>query len=501
VITIAGEADHVEDLAQVAPDDPDSREGPEESFLEDQDKENDEPDLGTAQSKRPKRKSIARRFARPKKRSSTGSLQNELVNESREARGEQSTRRDGSAAGPSVGLSLAAKDTTFPLSVRHENGVAIPTKAPRSKQPSPIDEIAPPTNVRTNITREPSALIADEEPAEDESTLSIQDGGPSKKRRKRKSIIVKKRNGRKASAQSAASASPVPRRRRRQTHTASPARTPYREPFENEDETYLPEEVSPEPPTPAPTKKSRKATRTIPSIESDNPAPSRHRSTSSEPRSGYPITTHRLVNTSALPTISEELEGASGDELDHLTKTRAAPNAVDVLAQICRESVATALTATLTTSQGGSLKLRTAALESFGHELEARLFDMSAAVENRLTLEARVRSSKREKNAVQGRWMELRREREEVALRTDAVRRRHTEGEERGRESWGVSEACFGVGAVGERERGTEGEGLEGLMGSVGRVVSGGEGGGALQRVREFKARMEGLLGVLREGR
>jgi hypothetical protein len=96
--------------------------------------------------------------------------------------------------------------------------------------------------------------------------------------------------------------------------------------------------------------------------------------------------------------------------------------------------------------------------------------------------------------------MEVRRQREEVVLRMDAVRKEHWEGEERGAESWKVSEGCFGVGVVMERERGSEIEGLEGLIGSISRGVSGFEGGGVLQRVKDFNARMERMVQVLGVG-
>jgi hypothetical protein len=500
-IAIAEEASDNEDSAPVRQVAPDIVEGPDELFLDDQeDKENDEPNMGFAQGKRKKRKSMARRFSKPKKRSSTGSLQQEQIEESREFVREPSTR-DEYAAGPSARPTLVAKDTNFPLTVRHQNGVAIPTKAPRSKGASTaIDNTEPLTKARTVRTREPHAPTEDGDPDAEDSILSLQNEGPSKKRRKRKSITVQKKSKRRLSAQSTASASPVQRPRRPQARTVSPTATPYQEPIENEDETYIPEEVSPEPPAPAIRKKPRRNAKTIPSIESDNLVPHRYGSTSFEPRSGFPITTHRLVNTSALPTITEENEQSNSDhDLDPFSTltARAAPNAVDVLAQICRESVASALITTHSSASGSGLKRKTDALESFGRELESRLFDMSAAVENRLTLEGRVRASKREKSAMQSRWVEVRRQREEVALKMDAVRREHWEGEGRGGQSWRVSEACFGIGVVIEREKGTELEGLEGLLGSVGRDVSGFEGGGTLQRVREFNARMERMIHVL----
>jgi hypothetical protein len=501
-IAIAEEASRDEastPLNQVQADIP---QGVEESLLDlQEDKENDEPSLGATQSKRKKRKSIARKFTRPKKRSSTGSLQEEQAEGLPIVPNTELSTGEDSSAGTSTNQSSGDKPTSFPIVVRQHQGVAIPTKAPRAKeqaQQSTVDE-GPPTSTGAR-TKAPRAIFAAPEVAESEAEGSVrsqQNEGPSKKRRKRKSIVIKKKSGRRVSSQSAASASPRPRQI--QVRTISPAATPYREGDEVEDESYIPEEVSPEPPTPAIRKKPR-TVKIVPSIETDNPAPARHRSSSSEPRSSFPITTHRLVNTSALPTITEENEVASDDDLNPLHDTRTAPNAVDVLSQICRETVAAAITNIRTTATGSELKRKIDALESFGRELESRLFDMSAAVENRLTLEGRVRSSKREKSAMQSRWMEVRRQREEVVLRMDAVRKEHWEGEERGAESWKVSEGCFGVGVVMERERGSEIEGLEGLIGSISRGVSGFEGGGVLQRVKDFNARMERMVQVLGVG-
>ena len=474
--------------------------GQEESLLDlQEDKENDEPILGATQSKRKKRKSIARKFSRPKKRSSTGSLQGKQAEESRIVPNTEPYTGEHSSVGTGTNLNSGEQATEFPIAVRQHLGVAIPTKAPRAKeqQNAVNEDTSTSTGARTKAPRAISVTPEVAESEAEESVRSLQNEGPSKKRRKRKSIAIKKKRGRRVSSHSAASASPPARWM--QVRTGSPAATPYHAGNEIEDETYIPEEVSPEPPTPAINKK-RRAAKIVPSIESDNPAPARHHSSSSEPGSGFPITTHRLVNTSALPTITEENEVASDDDLDPLHNTRTAPNAVDVLSQICRETVAAAITNIHTTATGSELKRKIDALESFGRELESRLFDMSAAVENRLTLEGRVRSSKREKSAMQNRWMEVRRQREEVALRMDAVRREHWDGEEQGAQSWRVSEGCFGVGVVLERERGSEIEGLEGLIGSISRGVSGFEGGGVLQRVKDFNARMERMVQVLGTG-
>ena len=472
-----------------------------------EDKENDEPSLSTTQVKRRKRKSIGQSR---KKRSSNGSLQEQHTGLSRSVKGKASVPRN--QQDPHLVKSTAstrlpndrdshAEGEALPLTVRHQNGIAIPTKAPRAhpvvQQAADFEETSPASESSPIAPQTETSQVEDEDVQREDSILSVQSNGPSKKRRKRKSILVKKRGGRRVSQQSTASASPVSRPRRVTARTVSPAATPYREADEDEDESYIPEEGSPEPPTPAVNpKKSRKIARPAPNIGSNEPA---RRSTSTEPtESGFPITTHRLVNTSALPTITEEDEAASSDELQsHLGTSRTIPNAVDVLAQICRESVASALTSIRTSTTGSTLKRKTEALESFGKEIDSRLFDMSAAVENRLTLEGRVRASKREKSTVQARWSEVRRKREEVALRMDRMRREHWESEEEGAAAWKLSEGLQRVEVVVEREKGTETESIDYLLRSVGRGVSGWEGGGVLSRVREFNARLETMVQVL----
>jgi hypothetical protein len=514
-IAIAEESSDEDEQAPAVEADVSPNQAPEHSLIDlQEDKENHEPSLNKTQNKRRKRKSIGQR--RAKKRSSTGSLQDQEAGPSRRTTIEPETRDEDHPQShitgrPDVDQGPRANGAHRLLSVRHQDGVAIPTKAPRTatrleKEPD-IAKEAPRTK-KTTKARQLSPLAAeDEETDADNSILSFQSNSATKKRRNRKPLVVKRSARSRVSAQSTASTSPAPRPRRAPARSASPSATLYREADENEDETYIPEEVSPEPPTPAMAKKSRKNARIVPSIKSDEPT---RRSNSAEPeQSGFPITTHRLSNISALPTITEENEQASDDDDDdddddhlqgHFGASRTAPNAVDVLAQICRETVACALASTRTSTNGSELKRRTEALESFGKEIDSRLFDMSTAVENRLTLEARVRTSKRKKNEMQSRWIEVRRKREEVALRMDRVRREHWESEEQRAEAWKLSEGLHAVEIAMEREKGTETESLEYLLTTVGAGVSGHQGGGVLQKVKSFNAQMERMVEVL-EGR
>ncbi|KAI9871024.1 MAG: hypothetical protein M1823_008568, partial [Watsoniomyces obsoletus] len=66
-------------------------------------------------------------------------------------------------------------------------------------------------------------------------------------------------------------------------------------------------------------------------------------------KSTLPVLIHRLTDTDVLPTIHEEAEVQDSDNGEDGTPTtqafgeRNAPNAVEVLAQICRETVETAV--------------------------------------------------------------------------------------------------------------------------------------------------------------
>ncbi|KAJ0374761.1 hypothetical protein COL922a_014207, partial [Colletotrichum nupharicola] len=112
--------------------------------------------------------------------------------------------------------------------------------------------------------------------------------------------------------------------------------------------------------------------------------------------------------------------------------TRSGVNAADVLAQICRET----LEKTLTTLKNGidneanaarrqEWTLRRKAVEAFGTELEGRLFELSGMLDSNFMLGVKVKKAKRNMMDLRARLDQVRREREAIALRTDAVRREH----------------------------------------------------------------------------
>lgn len=294
------------------------------------------------------------------------------------------------------------------------------------------------------------------------------------------------------------------------------------QPNHDEDETYL-QPTSPVIPTPKTVaKKAPRKKRVSTKARSTSTSSSTQTHRGKGKSTTFPVLTHRLTNTSALPTITEEAEAESenSDTEPGQRQTfskfhdRPTPNCVDVLAQFCREDIETAIenaetTANATKTEAGSnsratLKRKRHALQTFASELETHLFTLSTAVEHRLSLEAQLKQSAREKAEMQARWMEVRRERERVATRMDEVRGRK---EDKETEEVGVRELSERLwrteleverwqgSEVGEGER--EKEGLEWKLRTVAEGLSARVGGGLLERVRGFNGVLEGVVGVL----
>ena len=156
-----------------------------------------------------------------------------------------------------------------------------------------------------------------------------------------------------------------------------------------------------------------------------------------------PVTIHRLANVATLGDAgsagASDGEG-SGDELSTRQKTklpsRGGVNAADVLSQICRETLEKTV-ATLSTgiANEGNASRRSEwmhkrkAVEAYGSELEGRLLELSDMLDSNFTLGTQLRRAKREMVDMRGRLYHLRAQREDVALRMDAVRKKHSEEE------------------------------------------------------------------------
>ncbi|KIW96607.1 uncharacterized protein Z519_01998 [Cladophialophora bantiana CBS 173.52] len=285
-------------------------------------------------------------------------------------------------------------------------------------------------------------------------------------------------------------------RKRAETPPSDPEQAPDQE-GEEEDDSYV-EQSSPEVETPAAGMKDKRKTRRR--ISRDGPA---EVSEGKRGRSTFPILTHRLTSVPTLPTIHEDGEAPFGDALADVTNDRAPPNVVDVLAQICRETISNTIDRIAETTQPGkrtALNNKRGALEAFGKDLDDELFAMSEAVENRINLEARVRKTKREKAALQAEYIELRTEREQVALKCDALRRRHWDCEEATRQKWTLSEAARRVEQELDRNMETGCDRFEFLIRSVTTAISSASGhGGILDRVKSFNAQLENMASALEE--
>jgi hypothetical protein len=269
---------------------------------------------------------------------------------------------------------------------------------------------------------------------------------------------------------------------------------------DEDDNSYI--ESSPEPETPAVPKPVRRRDRWEVTQSQSADAPM-IRQAKRGGKEKFPILIHRLGQISRLDTIEEEedVNPPADSVKEKNLADRKQPNGVDVLAQICRETISTMLDRIPETGKAGeraTARNKRSALQAFGSTLDDELFAMSEAVENRINLEARVRKSKRENAALQSEYLELRREREQIALKCDAVRREHWDYEEETRQKWTLSEAARRV----EQDLGrddTQGEeGLEFLLRTTTSLVSSSsDSGGTLYKVKAFNLQLERMAMLL----
>ncbi|KKK17860.1 hypothetical protein ARAM_007382 [Aspergillus rambellii] len=155
-----------------------------------------------------------------------------------------------------------------------------------------------------------------------------------------------------------------------------------------------------------------------------------------------PVTVHRLANVTRLgePPEDERSAEESPDELSSRQKSRlpnrGGVNAADVLGQICRETLEKTLNTLkngisneANTAKRAEWTLRKKAVEAFGAELEGRLFELSEMLDSNFVLSVQLKKAKRGMMDLRSRLDQIRREREAVALKMDAVRMEHTHEE------------------------------------------------------------------------
>ncbi|PWY79905.1 hypothetical protein BO83DRAFT_332135 [Aspergillus eucalypticola CBS 122712] len=236
-----------------------------------------------------------------------------------------------------------------------------------------------------------------------------------------------------------------------------------------------------------------------------------------------PVTVHRFVNAAVLGegpepegSSDEEEESAEGLAAKEKTKlvSRGGVNAADVLSQICRET----LEKTLATLKNGIANEGNAArraewtrkkkaVEAYGTELEGRLFELSEMLDSNFVLGRQIKKSKREMMDLRSRLYRVRKEREEVALQMDAVRRKHSEEENAKMARSTINNSLHSLDLALERSRNRPVDestspnpeppstaGLEFLVRNVAENVSSiapGAQGGLLHQIKSFNAQLE----------
>ncbi|KAL2848169.1 hypothetical protein BJY01DRAFT_161360 [Aspergillus pseudoustus] len=231
-----------------------------------------------------------------------------------------------------------------------------------------------------------------------------------------------------------------------------------------------------------------------------------------------PVTVHRIANATSLSGAPIEAQSASEDEAGSADEaaykqtaklsTRGGVNPADVLAQICRET----LEKTLTTLKNGidneanaarrqEWTLRRKAVEAFGAELEGRLFELSEMLDSNFMLGVKAKKAKRNMMDLRARLDQVRKEREAVALKMDAVRREHMIREESRMARSTINHSLHNLDLALERgQNRTSGEdesltaGLEYRLRTAAQNVSStapGAHGGILNQIKRFNAQLE----------
>ncbi|QSS62860.1 AT hook domain-containing protein [Histoplasma capsulatum] len=243
-----------------------------------------------------------------------------------------------------------------------------------------------------------------------------------------------------------------------------------------------------------------------------------------ESRGGtVPVVVHRFANLSALRNVTGDDEGTPSETAQpddpfghHKYPSRSGVNPADVLGQICRETLEKTISKLAEGIEQESNSARRVewtrkrkTVELFGVELEQRLFDMSELLDSNFVLSARLKREKRDIAFLRNRLVELRKEREDVALRIDEVRRKYTEDEHVKTEHDNLNNSLHNLQLAIDRGRKVDDEpvahpviGLEFLLRTVAHDVSStapGSHGGILHHVKSFNNELERTATLLEQ--
>ncbi|KAK7544488.1 uncharacterized protein J3D65DRAFT_609740 [Phyllosticta citribraziliensis] len=291
--------------------------------------------------------------------------------------------------------------------------------------------------------------------------------------------------------------------------------------FEDSEEEYDPsKEPSPErPPANKPIKPKRRGRKPkAPTSRSSEAQPKRQRARDEEAgeTSTIPITIYRLSKAPRL-TGNEGEDELANPRLEIPVRVPGV-NAVDVLAEFMgekmedisarlREAVADEADKALRSK----LKRQVNTVEEFGRELDSQLLHLREATYAGESLKARLKTTRKRREALTQEFLDIRKERDEIALRTDAVRRKYEEAEMARKRDQDLNAAIFDIElAVQRGKQNAERQGrqdeapempLDWILDEVAGTVSlSGNGGGLLHKVKDFNAFLEQAAGVL-EGR
>ncbi|KAK8016363.1 hypothetical protein PG993_014552 [Apiospora rasikravindrae] len=195
---------------------------------------------------------------------------------------------------------------------------------------------------------------------------------------------------------------------------------------------------------------------------------------------------------------------------------RGGVNVVDVLSQICEEVIE----ANLVTLQEAAVQAENApmkkeyrtklrALEAFQEELRTRLLEHTIALDTMHALKKRVRSIQKEKITLRNEILRIRAEREQVALKMDAVRLRHEVDSKDSLQQLGLSASMHDIELAIDHGRSApeltpseqkmaELANLELLVAQVAsQACAGGDGSGNLKQIHDFNAFLERAAAAL----
>ncbi|TGJ82689.1 hypothetical protein E0Z10_g6064 [Xylaria hypoxylon] len=269
-----------------------------------------------------------------------------------------------------------------------------------------------------------------------------------------------------------------------------------------------------------PAKKSRSRQKKIsPAKQAQPKAPKRKKKPSMRWESdGNPIPV--LVQRYTKPLLrndsdtNEDILNADIPFSDHKS-----PNVVDVVLQMCEESLdkfLSTLHEEASQADGSAsrkvyrTKLRV--VEAFQEELRTRLQTQTIALDNLRTLKKRVRATQKEKVSLRNEILRIRAEREQVALKTDAVRMRHETANQQSLHQLGLSSTMDDIELAIENgkmapelnpkeQKMAELANLDVLISQITNQVSAvGDGGGTLRQIKDFNMFLE-RAAIALEGR